>query len=586
MYDYIIRNARVIDGTGGDAYPADVAIRGDRIAAIGALSGPAGAELDADGAVLAPGFIDAHTHADLSWLFFPTLELYLMQGVTTVVGGNCGHAMAPLGPEIYRSAVVDVRAMYRARPSYFGQADVMIPRPLAEQALRETCGIQLDWSSFSSYLARCERAGLDGNLVPLAGYSAIRTAVLGADCCRPASGPELTRLEEAVRGCMEEGAFGLSTGMDPQYIPGPFATREELLRVLRVVRDWDGVYTSHTSNVNAAGVLDRMDGYRQMLEVALEASVRAHVSHVHTLGMGAGPEEYAESARQTLRYFEHMERQGLELTYDVIPSPCGVDFTAADFCYYFTPFVLMSGGKQQFLRNLRTPDFREMVRQVVKSGMYPPLDPAEPMSIYHYVTVQRHRNRDCEGKNLMQLAAAAGRDPLELTMRLYLEDPSMAGAMEMTGMEEATRILCRHRLAVMSSDGMSGRADSNIGIDRDLARHPSPMNAGAAVRFIAVHGHPRLEDTIYHMTGLPARIFRLEQRGILREGAYADLVLFRPERLHSYDQDPARPLHPPEGISHVFVNGVLTVQDRKHLGRRAGRVLRHRPGSSPAAQAR
>ena len=170
MFDVLIRGGMIADGSGETAYSADIGIVGDRIAAIGDLSQQQGKqEFNAQGKWVAPGFIDPHSHADLSVLFAPSMENYLMQGVTTVIGGNCGHSYGPVGDECYRSAIIDTRVTFAAEPSYFQMNKLLLPKQKAAQALKQEYGIEMDWHSFGEYLDRCSREPLDGNIASLAG---------------------------------------------------------------------------------------------------------------------------------------------------------------------------------------------------------------------------------------------------------------------------------------------------------------------------------------------------------------------------------------------------------------------------------
>lgn len=573
-FDLLIKNGVVVDGTGADAFRADVGVRGGRIAAIGDLSEAAAKEtIDAAGKCVCPGFIDPHTHADLSVLFVPSMTNYLMQGVTTVVGGNCGHSYAPVGDELYRAAIVDSRVQYAANPSYFQMTQLLFNKADAVRALREEYGIEMDWHSFSEYLDRCNAAPMDGNIAPLAGYSAIRGTVMGMDCLRAATDEEQNALERLTRECMEQGAFGLSTGTDPQYVPGPFATHDETVRMLRVVREFGGIFSSHTRNTAADGTPDRMGGYRDMLEQALAAGVRANVSHVHTIGMGATGEENARAAEETLRYFEKMESAGVDLSYDVIPSPYSMDMTTPYFSTFLRPFVLMSGGRAQLAKNFGVADFRKMVHTVIEAGMYPMLDVREAMNMYGMLRISRHRNPGYVGKNLLAFSAETGVDPLDLTMDLFREDPDMGADLMMPDAEKSNEILCRHRMAMPCSDGVTGDKTMNFGLNEDLMMTPNPMNFSFAVRYLTQHPKARFEDTIRTMTGFVAERFGIENRGVLREGAFADIVVLDRKTLHSYDCD-ENVLQYPDGIDAVIVNGVLTISHKKHTGAAAGRMLR------------
>ncbi len=574
MFDVLIRNGRLIDGSGKPAFCADLGIREDRIAAIGDLhQETAKTVIDAQGKVVAPGFIDAHSHADLSVLFEPSMTNYLMQGVTTVVGGNCGHSYAPVGDELYRAAIIDTKVAFAADPSYFEMTKLLMPKKKAVQALKEQYGIEMDWHSFAEYLKRCDALPMDGNIAPLAGYSAIRGTVMGLDCCRAATEEEIEKMEELTRQCMEEGAFGLSTGTDPQYVPGPFASFEETVRMLKIVKEYDGIFTSHTRNMDPEGKPDRMGGYADMLNQALASKVRCHVSHVHTLGMGTDEESNAAAARKTLAYFEKMASQGVDLSYDVIPSPYSMDMTVPYFATFLRPFVLMSSSRQHLAENFRVPDFRKMMHTVVESGLYPILDARNLLtSLYPILTISRHRNTSLIGKNLWALAKERGQDALDLVMDVFAEDADMGAEMALPDSVKANQILCRHPMAMMCSDGFTGDKTMNFGLNEDLQMTPNPMNFSFAIRYLT-QTDLELEKAIHVLSGKVAERFKIEQRGFLQEGYYADLVILDPNRLHSHDRD-ANPFEYPEGIEQVWVNGVLTIDHQRHTQAAAGRMLR------------
>lgn len=574
-FDLILRGGAVVDGTGADAFRADVGVLGDRIAAIGDLSdAEAKRVIDVSGKYVVPGFIDPHSHADLSVLFEPSMTNYLMQGVTTVVGGNCGHSYAPVGDDLYRAAIIDSRVQFAANPSYFQMTQLLFPKEAGAKALREEYGVEMNWHSFSEYTDRCNAMPMDGNIAPLAGYSAIRGTVMGQDCLREATEAELDALERLTREYMEQGAFGLSTGTDPQYVPGPFATDAETVRMLKVVRGFGGIFSSHTRNAGPDGRPDRMRGYATMLEQAKAAGVRANVSHVHTLGMGASPQETAKAAEDTLAYFEKMAAQGVDLSYDVIPSPFSMDMTTPYFSTFLRPFVLMSGSRAQLAKNFGVADFRKMVRLVVESGMYPLMDAREPMmSMYPLLAVSRHKNSKHLGKNLFAYAAELGADPLELVMDLFREDPDMGVIMMLPDSEKSNEILCRHPMAMPCSDGFTGDRTMNFGLNEDLMMTPNPMNFCFAVRHLICHPKPRFEDSIRTLTGFPAERFGIANRGVLKQGAVADVVVLDRAHLHSHDMD-EDVLQYPEGIDYVTVNGALTIDHKTHTGAAAGRMLR------------
>lgn len=236
---------------------------------------------------------------------------------------------------------------------------LIFDRTKGAAALAGRYGITLDWQSFDQFNEKCGALPLGCNMAPLIGYSAVRTAVMGKDCLRPASEEELTLMEQQVRRAMEEGAFGLSTGRDPVYLPGPYADDGEMRRMLRVVSEYGGIFSSHTFNYSSAGQPDRFGGYAEMFRQAEGLPLRVNVSHVHVMNMAETEREAAEAARRTLAYFERMREQGVDLTYDVIPSPSCSDFTQTSFGYFLKPLVLLSGSRKQLAEDFRRPAFRQ-----------------------------------------------------------------------------------------------------------------------------------------------------------------------------------------------------------------------------------
>lgn len=570
MYDLIIRGGLIVDGTGKDAYHADIAVKGDKIVKIGDLTGETAEKvIDAAGCCVTPGFIDPHSHADMSMLIDPSFEAYLMQGVTTVVGGNCGHAAAPMD-KIYRSLMIDTKAMEKMKPHYFGRGENYIPREEAAPYLKETYGFDLDWHSFKEYNDKLNTLPLGANMAPLIGHSLIRTCVMGMDYNREATEEEIEKMVALTEQCMREGAFGFSTGRDPHYLPSSKGSSNEIIRMLKVVKKYGGVFASHTANYDKEGKPDRMGGYREMIEQAKAADIRTNVSHVHTLGMADTAEGALKAAQETIEYFEQCEREGVDITYDVIPSPFVMDFTVPYGAYWLRSLVLISGSAQHLAENLRVPDFRKMVRYLTESdefmkGMAP------GAMIYKMLIIERHKNPAYVGKFVNKLAEEYGKDELEMMMDIFMEDPYMGANTSMAGFEEANDLLCRHRMAMPCADGFSFSKDYNFGINDELVLNVNAMTVSFMPRFILRHAKDRFEDTIRQITGFVAERFNIDGRGVIVEGNFADLVVLNRDTLHSYDRD-ENPMQYPEGFEHVIVNGVHAVEHKKLLGT-GGRVL-------------
>ena len=271
-----------------------------------------------------------------------------------------------------------------------------------------------------------------------------------------------------------------------------------------------------------------------------------------------------------------MEAEGLDLSYDVIPSPYSMDLTVPYFSMFLRPFVLLCGGRKEFARQLQAGDVRKLVHTVVEQGLYPALDDSKLMtSVYPILMVSRHATRpQAIGMNLLAYAQSLDKKPLDAVLDLFMEDPDMGVDMALPDSVESNEILCRHRLAMPCADGFSADKDTNLGINEDLSMLANPMNLSCMIRWLLLHGKERFEDSIRQITSYPAERFGIKDRGILTEGAYADIVVLEKERLYSHDRD-ENPLQYPEGIDYVFVNGQLTIDHKRQVkGVKAGRMLK------------
>lgn len=577
MYDLLIKNGLIVDGTGKEAYPADIGITGERIAGIGALDEKkAAAVIDAHGRMVVPGFIEPHSHVDMTVLFHPSAESYLMQGVTTVVAGNCGHAMAPMGDQVYRTAVdADRKMTEKLNPEFFGVLPPMfLEQEKAAPLLKELYGLDLDWHSLEEFMDKCSSLPIDCNIALLAGHSAIRNAVMGMDCRRTASPEEISRMEELMRECMQQGAFGFSTGRDPSYESSVYADDEEIIRLLKIVREYDGIFTSHTANfVN--GAFDRMSGYEEFFRQAKASSVKANISHLQLESEGGDRNEAVAEAKKLIRYIEKMESEGVDLTYDVMPV-ADVSFVMCPYlASVFAPFVRMLGSRQRFAECLAAADFRKMIRVVTESGMLPSADTRHSDGIFGRLSVMECRDAGLTGSLVSDLAKAENRDVLEYAMDLLMRDPDTKCGMSFQSCREAYDILIYHRLAMPCIDNSSSDKDADYSLCPELPEYPAPLYLSSMPCYILNSRFSSLEETIRHMTGMVADRFGIEARGVLKEGNYADIVVIDMNSLNSYENDWAERRYP-DGIDYVIVNGKVTVHHLKHTGAAAGRMLRKR----------
>jgi N-acyl-D-aspartate/D-glutamate deacylase len=321
------------------------------------------------------------------------------------------------------------------------------------------------------------------------------------------------------------------------------------------------------------GTGGRMDGYRTMIEQAKAARVRTNISHVHVLGMSGEDDGGLKAAGETLRYFEEVISGGLDLSYDIIPSPYSTDYTVPYLAFFLRPFLLMSGSREKLAKNFSVPDFRLMVHNVIKDGMYPVFDEAQPMNYFELLTVLRHKDDGYVGKTLMEVASLREQSALDAMMDLFTEDPDMAANVSMSNYGEAVDLLVRQPMAMVCADGMCCTKDTNFTGDAEMPLLPNAMTLSFIPRYILSYGEPRFEDTIRRISGFVAERFGIAGRGIIKEGNFADVVVLDRKNLYSYDRD-EQFLQYPDGFDHVIVNGTPVVETKVHLKTSPGKMLR------------
>ena len=591
MLDFIIKNGTVIDGTGADARRADVGVHNGRIVLVGDLHDAQAAQvIDAGGRVVAPGFIDSHSHADISVIRTPDLESLTAQGITTVCTGHCGMGLAPLNRH-YMGMFNDEEALNAIFPPLFagdcpGRVPVVELEPLREAYLAQY-GIPLDWSSFDEFLAHIEHSGVGPNLVPFVPHGPLRIAVMGVDFRRAATDREVSEMCSLLRQSMDAGAHGLSFGFD--YQPGDEADKNELLALMRVVAEYDGIVTAHAQYSPRRGSriiegFQPIDGYREMLELGLESGARVHISHLRPgyRGMPA-PELTDESCRSVMRLFEAYRAQGVRAGWDVLPHYAEAGHYAPMLASQLLPYVEQCGSLTRFQAMLHLPEYRLRLKYELENGLNPGsrsaagLNAASPgwHSVYE---ITQCALPGCTGRTIGELAQKRGQPPLDTLLDLLADD---------------VRVCVRIRVPLKSPLGLDCYAsypDAAFGLDvggcnfdcqRETRPDMPPRYDGAysdfcgMVMLLTCGVIGRREDIIAAITGRTARNYGLLDRGQIAEGMRADLVILDWDALDP-GIDYITPNRPPRGVDMVFVNGHLTAEKGRMLNPRAGMVVRRR----------
>jgi N-acyl-D-amino-acid deacylase len=548
-HEIVLANSRIVDGCGNPWFWGDLAIDGGRVVAVGepgTLRGRRG--IDAAGRFVVPGFVDVHTHSDLSILVNRQAESVVRQGVTTEVIGNCGMSPAP----------VDEAHLAEQRQQW---------GPIWEE-VEATTGPE-QWRTFGQYLEVIEQGGVAINLASLVGHGALRIAVMGLEEREPAPA-ELSRMEELLDEGMRAGAFGLSTGL--VYPPGCYAHTEEIIALCRVAARHRGLYASHIRGERET----LLEAVAEAIRIGREAGVPVQISH-NAPKFGAPCD-----ASANLRLVDEARAQGQDVTVDNdVHTDLGPSLTAG------LPQPLQDLPVAEIVALLGSADARRQVREEIVLDRRPAFGPAGLLKHgqWQRITVLRAPNsRDAIGKTLEVLARERGRDPFDVYFELIVENGHEAEAIFDYIDEADIRRLLRHPAVMISSDGQVLALNGFLNDPPPYAPCCYGEFPGVLERYVRDEPVLTLEEAIRKRTSFPAQRFGLLDRGTLRPGARADVVILDLERIH----DRATNLYPhrypfesyphryPEGIDYVFVNGVLVVEGEQHTGALPGKVLRHR----------
>ena len=537
MLNIKIVNGTVVDGTGTKAYSADIGIADDRIAAIGDLKHVASKiTLDAAGKIVVPGFIDMHTHSDVSMLLDDTADSMLRNGVTTNLCGNCGEGIVPISAE-YK----DVMVQY--------MRSGVIPGNYPN-------GYEYPWSTFQEYHAYIRRNPPLINMASLVAHGPIRMSVMGMGK-GAADERQIDHMRALVREGMEAGAFGLSTGL--AYSPGDLVDQREILEIAKPVRDFGGIYATHMRN-QGEGTFASLEETKYIGE---GAGIPIHVSHLKL----ADPRIWGKT-EDVFRWFEQMNAAGLRATFDVYPYTRG----CSGILRLLPPWA-KEGGVADTIHRLTDPEIRKSVLHDCRNGIDGWENLAENIGWQNvFVTsFRKAENMGFEGLTVAQISDRLGRDPWEVYLDLVVEEEAKAGilvaSMSTADME---KIVC-HPESILASDGaaQSLRPNRNYGF-----QHPRAYGTQTKVlrRFVREKKLLTMEEAVKKMTSMPAELLGMKYRGKIKQGFYADVVVFDPETVSDMStfSDLQRA---PEGIETVIVNGILALKEGKIICKTAGRLI-------------
>jgi N-acyl-D-amino-acid deacylase len=524
--DLVLKNGRIVDGTGNPWFSGDVGIKDGVVVSVGKARVESVETIDVGGLTISPGFIDGHCHSDLMVLDRPESEIKLAQGVTTEVVGNCGMSPAPFSS---------------------GQLDSL--QAYVEPVLGTTKR-KWSWETLEEYM-RCVRGARPSeNVATYVGHGTLRIAAMGFEN-RPASDGELDRMKGMLAEALQAGAIGLSLGL--MYTPGSYTSREELVELCSMLAEHDGLLATHIRGEGGSLI----PSLEEVVWVARRSGCSLQVSHLKA----AGRSNWGHVLR-AMELLEGARSEGLDVACDVYPYTAG----STSMITLLPPWTL-EGGVARALERLRDADMRKRIRDEIlrEQEDWDNMVASTGWESVYVSSLSKGRNPDLEGKNLAQIGEERGEDPGECMMDLLLEQDGKVSMIFFHMAEDDVEEVLGWDHSLVASDSLHFQAEK-----------PHPRSYGTFPRIIAKcvreDGTLTLEQAVRKMTSFPARRFRLGKRGILASGQAADLVVFDPDTvsdLATYE-DPKRF---PTGIDLVLVGGVKTVEGAVHSGARAGQAI-------------
>jgi N-acyl-D-aspartate/D-glutamate deacylase len=589
--DILIKNAKIVDGTGEPSFRGGIGITGEKITAVGKISAGAARVIDANELVACPGFVDPHSHADLSILKYPLAENLIGQGITTFVGGNCGVSLAPVRDTDH----------FRGITKLWGLK------------------LELGWHSFGEWLSSVGEKGLSINYAPLVGHNTIRSLVISDDARRMATPDEIEKMKVLVHEAMKSGSFGLSVGLDAA-MPGHFADTGEVDELVRTLKDYDGLFAPHARHhqnqwpaesptEHGYGIFHaprgeiitgRYHGMLETVEIAKRADgVRLHIAHLTPAYLIPQPHpallDKAAAEATLADIIDKARDEGLEVTFNVIAWSQSIGSELPMIKSFFSSQLLLPSWlkdvpREEFPRMLRDEDFRSKLREVILSGKFKfgMLNPVTDPYWMDCFRIIRCKKEEYEGRTVGEIARekqpdhilrAVYRASFETVFDLLYADPSTTWALTVDKREHgALPTFLKHPAGMPCTDvtAFSGKPSEEDGM---YGYGVSPTAYGLFPHYIREFIRERrvlsLEEGIRKATSVPAQeVLGLSDRGVISEGAFADILLFDYDRI-SECNDFRNPSRQPSGINYVLVNGNFVWEHGRHTGKRPGKILRH-----------
>ena len=536
-YDIVIKNGKIIDGTGNPGFYADIGIFSGKIKKIGDIKNDVKAlkTIDVEGKVVCPGFIDIHSHSDYTIPFDPMVVSTIHQGITTLVVGMCGASLAPVNP--------DKKELF--------EKEFSLSAPPGEK-------YNVTWKTFSEYIDEMEKLGCSSNVVHVMGFGMIRLATMGYENRRPAK-EDMEKMKGYIRNGMEAGAFGISTGLI--YTPQVYADTEEVIEIAKEVAKYNGLYFSHIRNEGHKVI----ESIKEVINIVKQSGCKGGQIAHHKV---SGKANWGLS-KETLKLIEETNAAGISLTCDQYPYNRG----ATSLITLLPPWV-HEGGMEKLVERLKDPKVKEKIKQDMYEGTsYESFVKNIGWDCVYISSLETEKWSVYIGKSLAEITRELGsEDAFEILCEILIDEEAK-GSMTVESMsEEDIKRIMTGKYTMVGTDGAAIPLTGPLSYGKPHPRYfgTFPRILGKYVREEKVMS---LETAIRKMTSFPAQRLGLFDRGIIRENNWADIVIFNPETII----DKATfldPHHHSIGIEYVLVNGQIVLEKGTHKQIKAGKILR------------
>ena len=537
-YDILIKNGNIIDGISDEAFEGSILIENGKIAKIitsdsmdNQIENEVSNEIDASGLIVAPGFIDAHAHDDYFPLINPSVYYKLEQGVTTTVSGNCGDSLFPLNDPIVEQ--------YKTMVTEIPEGDKII----------ELVKNFTDFEHFRETMNN--KSALGTNFVCLMGHGMIRTIVMGYDDRTPTES-ELEQMKTLVDTSMQQGAFGLSTGLI--YPPGVFSTTNELIELCKVVKKYNGIYATHMRGESDTVI----ESVEEAIEIGRKSGVRVQISH-HKI---AGKDNWGKS-KITLKLIEEANTEGIDVKFDVYPYIAGNTSLRQ-----IIPPQYYAGGNDAFVKRLKNKENWPRIRKEIEHSTGKWENFVKISGYENLLLTQAPKTPEVIGKTVLEYAKELNKDPLETAIELLIDNNGYCGMVPKFGSEEDLIRIMQHPLGMFSTDGSFALEGGNPH-PRTIGTYPKILG-----HYVREKGILPLVGTIKKMTNIPANQFHIPNKGAIKDGYDADLVIFNPNTITN-NNTYTDPLKKNTGLHYVLVNGIVVVENNEYNGKLNGSILKN-----------